>query len=458
MKLPKLAYQQRAIRWGCDNACGGFFIRPGRGKTAIGLSLALELKKRRIRRTLIVAPFRVCRSVWPAELEKWEDFRRLRLVFLHGPKKAALLEEGLRTETDLFLINPEGLGWLISEIVKLDDFPFDMLIVDESSKFKDSRTQRFKLLSGMLEFFRRRYIMTGSPRPNHLTDLFGQMYIVDQGATLGPYFTRFANRYFLKYEYELFPKPGAEKEIYRQIAPHAFIVPEDDKSLPQRTDVRIEIELPPKARAIYDQMESELVVMFKRGKVTAANAAVMSMKCRQIAAGAVYLDTTRKVQITHKEKLEALLDLLEGLEGGVSALIAYNFDHERDWLRAELNAPYLGGGVSGNKGDELVQRWNRGELPHLLVHPKSASHGLNMQEVRSDVVWYSPTWSYDEYDQLNRRVWRKGRKTPVTVHHIIARDTTDEVAWNAVHSKEEGQNRFFVALLQYWERRGFIGL
>lgn len=481
-------YQKRAVKFLLEHQHAGLLLDPGLGKTSITLAAIKLLKqKKKIGKVLIVAPLRPCYLVWPNEIAKWTDFEGLSHVILHGPNK----EEALKTEADIYLINPEGLDWLLnvnksktktgrtSVAVKAGDFKklgFTTLVIDELSKFKHPNTQRFKALKQVIHLFNQRWGLTGSPASNGLMDLFGQCYILDGGKALSPHITHYRNMFFDLSPWDKFryiPRPGAEEKIYKLIAPLMLrMSAEEYLTLPEMVIDNIRVDLPDKAQAIYDVFEENLFASINDKIVVASNAATASMTCRQIAGGAVYetpdMADMKAVQRKargkrdyleiHDAKIEALKELIEELQGE-PLLVAYQFKHELDRIREALgkDTPFVGGGVNTAKLKEIEAKWNRGEIPVLLGQAGAIAHGLNLQKVARHVCWFSLTWNYEDYDQLNRRIWRQGNKAShVFVHHIIARNTVDEALLGSVKSKAKGQNAFFSALQALAEnkRRG----
>lgn len=468
------SYQKKAVKFLLEHAAGALFLDPGLGKTSITLAAIKMLKQKKVLdKVLLIAPLRVCYSVWPKEVEKWEDFNDIKVVVLHGPNKDALL----KTEADVYVINPEGLEWLLQvkktktptgktkvdvDLRRWKALGFDTLVVDELSKFKHTNTNRFKALKLVLHTFRRRWGLTGSPASNGLMDLFGQCYILDQGRTLGPYITHYRMKYFVP-SYDGFSwniREGAEQEIYERLNPLALRMAADDYlDMPTLIENNIRVDLPEKVMEIYDRLENDLIAKLDAKVVVASNAAAASMKCRQVANGGIYLDpevealvklpkSKREWVNLHTEKVDALADLIEELQGS-PILVAYDFEHDLDRLRERLgqDIPYIGGGVTAKRSAELEKAWNAGHLPVLLGHPQAMAHGLNLQEVGHHVCWHSLTWDYELYDQFIRRVLRQGNKSKkVFVHHIIARGTIDEAILAAVKSKRRGQNALFDAL------------
>lgn len=468
------AYQKKAVKFLLEHAAGALFLDPGLGKTSITLATIKMLKQKKVLdKVLLIAPLRVCYSVWPKEVDKWSDFNGIKVVVLHGLNK----DELLKVEADVYVINPEGLEWLLRvkktktptgktkvdvDLRRWKALGFDTLVVDELSKFKHTNTNRFKAIKLVLNTFRRRWGLTGSPASNGLLDLFGQCFILDQGRTLGPYISHYRMKYFVPshdgFSWNI--REGAEQEIYERLNPLALRMAADDYlDMPTLIENNIRVDLPEPVRVVYDQLEDDLIAKLNDKVVVASNAAAASMKCRQVANGGIYIDpeveslvklpkSKREWVNLHTEKVDALADLIEELQGS-PILVAYDFEHDLDRLRERLgqDVPYIGGGVSAKRSAELEKAWNAGHLPVLLGHPQAMAHGLNLQEVGHHVCWHSLTWDFELYDQFIRRVLRQGNKSKkVFVHHIMARGTVDEVVLAAVKSKRKGQNALFDAL------------
>lgn len=476
------AYQKKAVKFLLEHACAALFLDPGLGKSSITLAAIKLLKRQKlVSKVLVIAPLRVCYSVWPREIEKWTDFEGLKIEVLHGPKK----DEALKRQADIYVINPEGLDWLLAsekirtksgkksvavDVRRFKQLGFDLLVIDELTKFKNIGSDRFKALKQVHKTFGRRWGLTGSPASNGLLDLFGQCYILDEGRALGPYITHFKRQYFKPVDHNGFvwvPQQGAERQIYERLAPLALrMSAEDHLDMPLLIENNIKLDMPESARRVYEQLELALIAEVEDRRVVAANAAVASGKCRQVASGGIYLDPEVtalgfKVQAkrewveVHKEKVEALTDLIEELQGE-PVLVAYDFAHDLARLQEKLgkDIPYIGGGVSAKRATELEQMWNRGELPVLLGHPQSIGHGLNLQEAGHHVVWFSMTWDYELYDQFIRRVLRQGNKSKrVFVHHLLMRDTIDEIMLYALKHKKRGQQALFEGLKELAKRR-----
>ena len=452
-------YQKEAVKFLIERGSASLWLDPGLGKTAIVLSAFKALKaKGLINKMLVLAPLRPTYSVWPVEVKKWEQFENLSVGVLHGGKK----DKVLRQNHDIYVMNFEGLNWLSSKL-NGKQWIFDMLVVDEISYLKNTQTQRFKTLKPVLNKFKRRWGLTGSPAPNSLLDIFGPQLIIDQGATFGPYISHFRSEFFYPsgfngYEWKL--KQDGEKRIQEKLDGKVLrMAALDHLDLPELAYNNIYIELPSTARKVYNSFEKALTIDMEQGTITAANAAVAIMKGQQIANGGSYLDgEEREMLKIHDAKTEAVLDLVEELSGD-PCIIGYHFAHDLDRLqKAFPTAPVIGSGVVGNKLAAIINAWNAGEIPVLLAHPMSAGHGLNLQGSGHAVIWYSLTWSLEVYEQFIRRLWRQGQKNRIMVHHIIAKDTVDEAIIQAVKRKNKTQQNLLNAVRDYINRDTIVSI
>jgi SNF2 family DNA or RNA helicase len=473
------AGQKKGAKFLIEHACAGLFADPGVGKTSITYAAFSFLKKRGVAsKMLVIAPLRPAYSVWPGEVEKWTDFHGLRVVLLHGPQK----EARLASDADVYVINPEGLDWLLGAVEIIDpagrkkivadlkrfkSFHFDTLAIDELSKFKNTNSGRFKSLKQVVGLFARRWGLTGSPAPNGLIDLFGEVYMLDMGRTFGPYITHYRTKYFNP-DFSGFSwtiKDGAEKLIYERLKPLVCrLAAEDYFDMPEMIARYHTFDLPEDVRAVYDTLEEDMIASIGKGKViTAANAGAASMKCRQVSSGGIYTtdalearlaraglvpSTKREWENLHDGKTDVLEDLIESLQGS-PLLVAYDFQHDLDRIKRRFgrDVPYIGGGVSPKRALEIEREWNAGNLPVLFGHPQSMGHGLNLQDAGNHVAWYSLTYDYDTYDQFNRRVRRRGNTNQhVFVHHIIAKNTFDQIMVWALGHKEKTQNALLTAM------------
>ena len=470
------AYQKRAVKWLIEHPEAALFLDPGLGKTAITLkAIVAMMKAGSVTKVLVVCPLRPAELVWAlqGEIGKWSDFKHLRMALLHGPDR----EEALEADADLYVVNFDGLDWLtrpnmqkpLAHRIPLRSLlrrGVDCLVVDELSKLKHPKAKRCKLLKPYLGSFRRRWGLTGSPAANGLIDLFGELKVIDLGKRLGEFITHYRSKYFYPTGFGGFtylPQPGADKRIYAQLRDVALSMKATDHlQLPELVEQNTWVDLPDAVKRAYLLVETDLLYKFENGVISASNAAVAATKLRQITGGACYegvlpdpvtglLPEVRgpcKVVDLHTEKLDALLDLVEELQGQ-PLLVAYEYQHERDRIRKALKGcPSIGGGDSAKDVAEAIRAWNAGEIPVLLGHPQSMGHGLNLQGSHcAHVCWFTPTYDFDLYMQTICRAWRQGNRSPsVIVHRILARDTIDEAVVKALSTKRHGQAALMEAL------------
>lgn len=433
-------YQKRAIKLLLSQASGGLFLDPGLGKTSTVLATIKILREKNlIRAALIVAPLRVATITWPEEIEKWDEFKELSYTIVHGAHKAY----NLALPRDIYLINPEGLDWLFnSDIGKRRLEHLDLLVIDESTKFKNSQTKRFKTLKSFLPNFKRRWILTGTIIPNGLEDLFGQIYILDLGRALGRFITHYRKEFFYLAGYGLYdwrPKPESWQVVTERISPLALrLSAEEHLEMPELVNVRTTVVLPETVMTGYRNLEEELLDL-ELGVLAPTQAAV-GMKLRQIANGAVYESqevTGREGWVElHTAKLDALGDLLEEI-GPQPVLLLYEFSHDRERIRQSYpEFEFLGSGTSVEAAQDISRRFNSGELLRLAGHPASMGHGLNLQGACAHVIWFSIPWNFEHYDQAFRRVYRQGQRAKtVFVYHIVAKDTKDEEVMSVLLTK-----------------------
>lgn len=442
------------------------FLDPGLGKTSISLAAYKTLREEGYcNGALVIAPLRPATMTWPKEPKRWTDFENLKVNVLHGPHKEKLLLE----EADIYVVNPEGLGWLFKALKKHfrhgKPWPFDLLFIDESTDFKNTRTLRFKRLKPNLNKFARRYVLTGTPAPNGLIDLFGQIYVLDGGRALGQYYSQFTREYFDATGYGGYSfkaRPDTEKRIFKVLKPIAIRMEADDYlELPEVVMHNIYVQLPAKARKVYDDIEKEYFAELDDMRtITAVSAGASMAKCRQAANGAVYTDDgQRSFAEIHDAKLEALVELLDEMHKKPT-LVAYDFNHDMLRIKAKLkkagygDVPHLGGGVKTKDAVKIEEEWNSGELPVLLVHPASASRGINIQHGGNALAWFALTYNLEHYLQLLFRIKRSGQKAKqVFLYHLIAENTVDLLQMASVADKKETQNRVLNALKEYRRTR-----
>lgn len=436
MKWHPADYAKRALSYMMRMGEVGLLLDPGMGKTSIAATAFQILKDKGVVRTaLVVVPIRPMYTTWPREIKKWDHISGLTYSILHDKGK----EAALKKKVDIYLINPEGLKWLVSQ----RNLPeFDVIIVDESTKFKDSQTKRFKLLKSLLPGSSRRWILTGTPVPNGLQDLFGQIYILDYGKTLGRFITHFRMRYLYQNpktgDWE--PRPGAFEEVAAAVDPFCIrLKAEDHLQMPKLIQTDIEVILPPTVRKIYDTVQKEFYAMVDNFEIVAKNKASAGGKLRQVANGAVYVEE-HKYEILHDEKIEAVRDLLEQLNGN-PVILVYEFIHDRDRLKRAFPQAQIMTGLSPKDLVKAEQLFNDGKLPILLIHAGSAA-GLNLQSVCHHVIWFSLTWNLEHYIQTNDRVYRQGQSSgTVHIYHVVALQTKDQRVAQALREKDIDQQR-----------------
>ena len=442
MELKPHAYQRYCIDRLIADPRIALFLDMGLGKTIITLSAIYQLKYSRfaVRKVLIIAPKKVAEATWQREAAKWDGVHILRMQTVLGTRARRL--KALNTPADIYIINRENVPWLVEHY--RNDWPFDMVVVDESSSFKNPRAKRFKALSYMYPHIKRTVLLTGTPSPNGIIDLWSQIYLLDRGERLGGTFSGFRNRYFTPGErsrdiiYTYDPKDGAEDAIMNAISDVAISMKANDYlQLPPVVEDTIPVVLDAKARRAYDTMERTMVLeLLQSGEqITAASAAALSNKLQQLANGAVY-NEEHKTHAVHDCKIEAFMELIEQLNGK-SALVFYNFQHDLARIVEALRQTNLRVRVLRGAEDELA--WNHGEVDILLAHPASAAYGLNLQDGGNHVVWYGLNWSLELYQQANKRLHRQGQTQTVIVHHLVCTDTRDEDILHAISMKERVQ-------------------
>lgn len=457
-------YQVKAVRFIIRKPESGLFLAPGLGKTVVIL-WAFHILKRKgiVDKLLVVSTKRIIYLVWPKEIEKWN--LPYEYVIVHGSKEKR--EKAWAKDVDIYLLSFGGLVWLmVQSVASKNRFLKGMLAVDESSKVKTFTAQRTEALKNVLKFFKRRHILSGSPTPNSMLDLFAQIFVLDLGATFGKFIGAFRNTYFYVSGYknkELALMDGAEATIFRKIKHLVIRFSEDLLDLPPLIKLRRSVELPPDARKWYWEMEQDFITFLDSGEVvTAANGGVASIKCRQIANGSVYLPDfvdpkdkkarpKRIWEAVHDAKineLEALIDELRGMP----VIIGYEFDHDRQRIQAAIPDVVVVHGKTTDKQAVKIDRdWNAGRIRVLAAQTSSVSHGLNLQETKAAIIFYSLGWNMDDHYQFIRRIWRKGQKYKVLLYFIMATDTIDEAIVSVLESKHANQERLFRALETRYE-------
>ena len=401
-----------------------------------------------IQRVLVIAPKRVAETTWTDEAQEWDHTKGLRLSVAIGSQKKRV--EALNADADIYVINRENVVWLVEYYGR--HWPFDMVVIDEASSFKNHQAKRFKALKKVRPLVKRIVELTGTPAPNGLLDLWAQMYLLDRGERLEKSITRYRDRYFdpdkrdghIVYSWKL--KPGASDEIYSRIGDVCVSMKSSDYlTLPPAMMNVVPVKLQPAAMKKYNDLEKELVLSIDEKDIVANTAASLSGKLLQMANGAVY-DENKEVVHIHDEKLDALEEIID-CNAGKSVMVFYYFKHDLARLKERFpNAKEL------DTADD-IHDWNAGKIPLLLVHPASAGHGLNLQHGGHIVVWFGLTWSLELYQQANKRLHRPGQSEPVIIHHLVARGTIDEDVMRALKDKSVGQDTMMDAVkarLEKW--------
>jgi SNF2 family DNA or RNA helicase len=458
MKFVPHKYQHHALTWLIERTIiegksgAGLLLDPGLGKTPTSLLWLRSLSMIGAgSRTLVIAPLRVIYSVWPKEIAKWEQFQHLEHSIIHGSVSKRLA--ALSTPADIHLINPAGIPWL-KNVFENRAVPYDNLIIDESSTFKNWGNVSTKALRKLAPKFKRRIIMTGTPSPNSLQDLFAQIFMVDLGETLGTSISKFRTRYFDRGGfggYSWIPKPGAKQAIEAAIAPLVMRLSEEDHlDLPDKLINDVWVDLPKDVLKAYKKLEREMFLELETGKdLTPVNSGSKYTSCKQLANGGVY-DEDHAMHHIHTAKIEAIKEIVDELQGK-PVLIAFQFRHDLERLKHAFHGiQSIDGSTKGNDADKLIDMWNAGQLKWLAVQPQSLSHGVNMQAGPGrDVVWLGLTDDLEVYLQLNKRIHRQGVTGQVRIHRILARSTVDHAMVDRTESKDNYQKSLLEALNSY---------
>lgn len=442
MKYNPHDYQKYATNFIIENPIAAVFLEMGLGKSVITLTAIEELMYDRfeVSKVLVIAPLRVARDTWPAEIEKWEHLTNIRYSVVIGTE--AERKAALARPADIYLINRENVDWLVTKSGY--HFDFDMVVIDELSSFKSYQAKRFKSLLKVRPRIRKIVGLTGTPSSNGLMDLWAEFRILDLGERLGRYITHYRNDYFMpdkRNQHMIFsykPLPGAEDAIYKKIGDITISMKSADfLKMPECIINEVPVQLSAPERKIYDQLCANMVVSLKDKEIDAANAAALSSKLLQMANGAVYDENNTAVHV-HERKLDALEDLIEGANGK-PVLIAYWYNHDLVRIKQRFNVREI-------KTSADIRDWNNGDIPVAVIHPASAGHGLNLQSGGSTLIWFGLTWSLELYQQTNARLWRQGQNDTVVIHHIITKGTIDENVMRALRQKEKTQSNLIDAV------------
>lgn len=440
-------YQQYCIDSIIYNRAIGLFLDMGLGKTVITLSAIKDLRYNRweVAKPLIIAPKKVAEATWTTEAAKWDHLKMMRVVPILGTGQQRL--RALATPADAYVINRENVTWLVEHFKNA--WPFDMVVLDESSSFKNPQSKRFKALRLVRSRIHRIVELTGTPSSNGLEDLWAQIYLLDGGARLGKTLGAYRDRYFVPgkrnrttiFSYD--PKEGSFEMIKRAISDICISMKASDYlTLPDVIHNDIPVALDAAAKKAYAQLETDLLLQVDKNTITAQSAGVLTNKLLQLCNGAIY-DENRNAVAIHNCKIDAFMELIEQLNGQ-HALVFYNFQHDRDRLVEALASTKLRVRVYSRAQDEID--WNNGEIDILLAHPASCGYGLNLQRGGHHAIWFGLTWSLEQYEQANKRLHRQGQEHPVVIHHLIVQGGMDEAVLEALHDKGDMQNALLNAL------------
>ncbi|MFB5496507.1 SNF2-related protein [Enterococcus casseliflavus] len=442
MKYKPHEYQSYATEFILSHPISAVFLEMGLGKSVITLSAIFDLclDSFLVCKVLVIAPLRVARDTWPAEINKWDHLKGLSYSVAVGTEKERI--DALKKQSTLYIINRENVDWLVHK--SGIPFHFDMVVIDELSSFKSYGAKRFKSLLKVRPSIKRIVGLTGTPSSNGLMDLWAEFRILDLGQRLGRYISHYRNTYFkpdkrnaqIVFSYK--PLPGAEEEIYKQISDITISMKSTDYlKMPEYVSNEVFVTLSDKEWKVYSEFKEEMVANLGDEEIDAVNAAVLSGKLLQMANGAVY-DSENKAHVIHDKKLDALEDLIEGANGK-PVLVAYWYKHDLERIKERFPVRQI-------QSSKDIEAWNDGKIPIAVIHPASAGHGLNLQSGGSTLIWFGLTWSLELYQQTNARLYRQGQKDTVIVHHIITKNTIDEDVLLALTKKEKTQDALIDAV------------
>ena len=455
MKIPLHDYQNFAKNFVMTHPYCGLFLKMGLGKTGIVLEALWELNP--AEHVLIIAPKTIAKCTWVNEIKKWQIGVRTKSLIVNQrgkqltkKKREAIFDEILNDPPTVYFINRE----LVTTLVKRfpgNKWPFRTVIIDESQSFKSYSSERFKAMKKVRPFISRLILLTGSPTPKGLEDLWSQIWLLDMGMRLGPNITTYRDTYFRPglivngYPVTYIPKYGAEDQIYHRISDLVISMKNKYIQLPPLTFNPIYIDMEQDEIDMYKELMKTNVLELEDGQeIEAVNAAVLSAKLSQMASGAIYTNAKKhEYTIIHKHKLEVCEYILNNTPDNV--LIAYHFQSDRDMLIKYLTEIGLTPTVFDGS-PEMELAWNRKEIPILLLQPASCGFGLNLQDGGSTLIWYTLPWSLEEYEQTNARIYRQGQQNPVIIHQLMTNHTIDTKILKALEQKDLSQSRLIDAV------------
>lgn len=435
-------YQKYSIQKIIENNKYGLFLDMGLGKTVSTLTAFSDLQLLDTDKMLVIAPLNVAKDTWADEINKWEHLNHMTVSKVLGTPKQRI--DALKQDADIYITNKENTKWLCDYYKK--GWPFDMIVVDELSTFKNHTSQRFKALKKKLPLVKRFVGLTGTPSPNNMMDLWAQVYLIDSGERLEKSFTRFRERYFKPthqvsehvFNWEL--REDAEELIYQKIEDVCISMKASDYlDMPERIDTVQEVTLSNKERKLYEKLERDYILESEEdGTIVAQSGASLSQKLLQLSNGAVYTDE-HDVRQVHDRKLDKLEEIVEELQGQ-PILLFYNFKHDKERILERFKQAVVLG------SDGYKDEWDKGNIEILLAHPASAGHGLNLQQGGHIIVWFGLTWSLELYQQANARLYRQGQDNTTIIHHIMTENTIDQRVYKALQNKELTQDELMNAV------------
>ncbi|EGQ2759803.1 DEAD/DEAH box helicase [Staphylococcus pseudintermedius] len=435
-------YQKYSIDKIIENKKYGLFLDMGLGKTVSTLTAFSDLQLLDTNKMLVIAPLNVAKDTWADEIDKWEHLKHLRVSKVLGSPKQRIA--ALNKEADIYVTNKENTKWLCDQYKK--DWPFDMVVIDELSTFKNPSSQRFKAIRKKQPLIKRFVGLTGTPSPNSLLDLWAQVYLIDRGERLETSFSRYRERFFKPthqvsdhvFNWEL--RDGSEEKIYELIEDVCLSMKAGDYlDMPERIDAVQSVNLSSKERKLYDELEKHYILESEEdGTIVAQSGASLSQKLLQLSNGAVYTDD-ESVRHLHDRKLDKLEEIIEESQGQ-PLLVFYNFKHDKERIMERFDEVV----TLDDKG--YKDKWNEGKVKILLAHPASAGHGLNLQKGGHIIVWFGLTWSLELYQQANARLYRQGQTHTTIIHHIMTDNTIDQKVYQALQNKKLTQEDLMQAI------------
>lgn len=430
------AYQQQAVDFIKATPNCALWLDMGLGKTVSTLTAIADLVAgKEVKRVLIIGPLRVALSTWPNEIKLWRHLKALEINQLAGVSAKVREARAKCLDFEINVINREMVPWLVQFWGQ--KWPYDMVVIDESSAFKSTQAKRWRALRSVLPKIKRVVELTATPASNNLIDVWPQIYLMDRGERLGKTKGIFLEKFCRQVgnpqwnQWEV--KPERKEALYRAIADVVCrMKAEDYLDVPDRIDSVIQITLAGNTLSQYRALQSEFILSLESGEITAVNAAVQANKLLQLCNGAMYLDEGGW-EVLHNEKLDALTEIVEQTSEPI--LVAYQF--KSDLARLQERFPKA---VALGKDPATIDEWNKGRIPMLLAHPASAGHGLNLQKGGRIIVWFGLPWSLELYAQFNGRLHRQGQDKPVLVYHLLATGTVDEAVHTTLSKKDATQN------------------